>query len=288
MRIRSFELRRVVLVAVIVAAITALHYGTSPGELYLHVVYRELYFVPILLAALYFGKWGGIATALVTTALYAPHIAMSIRTAESTVGNVLEILFFCLFGGVVGSYVDIRRSYRREIPRTIAPPGSALSRKILVCIDQPAISQHIASFAGEQFGDNPEAAITLLCAPVEPNPDLFGNRKAFAEQASRAVADAEESLRQAAIVLRDRGVQGSRIDSRIVSSGKKRLSDVILQEQQDGEYDAIVLAKRHLTRAQEFLFGNVAVRVVREARCPVLVADEPGTGDDQAVSKSAV
>ncbi len=59
-----------------------------------------------------------------------------------------------------------------------------------------------------------------------------------------------------------------------MSEAGTRLSDLILREQREGHYDAIVVAKHRLTRAQEFLFGNVAIRLAREAPCPVVVVDE--------------
>ncbi len=185
------DLKRAAAIAAIVAAITALHYGTSPHRLPLHVVYREMYLVPILLAALYFGKWGGIATAGVITAFYVPHVAMSIHTAESTVGNVLEIVFFYLFGAAVGSYADIRRSYQRTIRRTGDAPTRRFGRKILVCIDESAAGQRAAGYAGDLFGKDPEASITLLCAPELPNPDFFSKSSSAANEASLAIAAAE-------------------------------------------------------------------------------------------------
>ena len=146
------DLRRAAAIAGLVAAITGLHYGTDPTYLHLHVLYRELYFVPILLAALRFGKWGGLGTALVTTALYAPHIAMSVRTPESTVGNVLEIVFFCVFGGIVGSYVDIRRGYEKAMTRAGPGPTDRIGRRVLVCLDGSAGSQSGRHQPSEMIG----------------------------------------------------------------------------------------------------------------------------------------
>ena len=192
------DLRRAAAIAGLVAAITGLHYGTDPTYLHLHVLYRELYFVPILLAALRFGKWGGLGTALVTTALYAPHIAMSVRTPESTVGNVLEIVFFCVFGGIVGSYVDIRRGYEKAMTRAGPGPTDRIGRRVLVCLDGSAGSQSAASYAGDVFGSDPEASVTLLWLP----PDVVAGfsrtvrRWARRRRAPRARRTTRSSVRQ--------------------------------------------------------------------------------------------
>jgi nucleotide-binding universal stress UspA family protein len=268
------DVKRVALIAILVAVIAALHYGTNPRDLPLHVFYRGMYFVPILLAALRFGRWGGIATAVGITVIYAPHVAMSIQTPESTVGNVLEIVLFYLFGAAVGSYADIRRDYRRTIQHTGAAPTRPIGHKILVCVDGSVVSQQAAGYAGALFGMGPEVSITLLFATSAPKPDLFANSKALADEASRAAVASENALQRAAAILREHGVPKASLSARVVAAEGARLSDVILREQRDGHHDVIVVGKHRLTRAQEFLFGNVAVRLAREAPCPVLVVGE--------------
>ena len=277
MAIERQDVKRAIAVAALVLGITALHYGTSPRELSLHVFYRDLYWLPILLAALRFGKWGGIITAIVITALYAPHVAMSVHTPESTVGNVLEILFFYLFGIAVGSYADMRQGYQRTMRRVGDAPAPRAGRKVLVWVDESAAGQQAAVYAGDLFGKDSEASLTLLCAPAEPNPDFFSDASEVASETSRAATAAEDAIRRASSNLRERGIPEASLSTRTVTGG--RLSEIILREQREGKYDIVVVGKHPLTRAQEFLFGNVAVRLVREAPCPVLiVANETSPG----------
>ena len=40
----------------------------------LHIVYRELYFIPIILAALWGGKKGGLITSIAVSLIYIPHV----------------------------------------------------------------------------------------------------------------------------------------------------------------------------------------------------------------------
>jgi len=275
---RPTRLTTAAAVALLVAAITALHYGTDPNALPLHVLYRELYLFPILLAALRFGKWGGLGTALVTTALFGPHVAMSIHTPESTVGNVLQVVFFCVFGGMVGSYADIRRGYVKAMARPAPVLSRRPGRKILVCLDGSAAGQAAAGYAGDLFGADPGASVTLLWLPADVGAGPFTDGRPLAETASSASRAAADGIGAATDLLRARGMGEGRVGAAMPAAGGKRPSDVILREQREGHHDVIVVAGHRLTRAQEFLFGNVAVRLVREARCPVLVVDETAAG----------
>lgn len=92
-----------VIVFGLVCFVSMLHYLTRQEETILHVIYRELYFLPIILAGFWFGLRGGLATALVITALYAPLITgRSSGLPGHDLGNFLEILLFNTVGILIG------------------------------------------------------------------------------------------------------------------------------------------------------------------------------------------
>jgi len=49
-----------------VALITLAHYSTGPQFLYLHDIFRRLYYIPIILGAFPFGMSGAVATEAVS------------------------------------------------------------------------------------------------------------------------------------------------------------------------------------------------------------------------------
>ena len=58
MNIQS-KLFKIVLIAALIVIISVLHYGAIRGNLGLHILHRELFFIPILLASFWFGlKFG--------------------------------------------------------------------------------------------------------------------------------------------------------------------------------------------------------------------------------------
>jgi nucleotide-binding universal stress UspA family protein len=71
------------------------------------------------------------------------------------------------------------------------------------------------------------------------------------------------------------GFDEARVESRFANSQNTRTSDVILEELKAGGFSATVIGRHRLSRAEEFLFGSVAIRLARQATCPVWVVGEP-------------
>ncbi|NOX24909.1 MAG: HAMP domain-containing histidine kinase [Deltaproteobacteria bacterium] len=91
-------------VFVLIISITALHYLTLREETIRHLVYRELYFLPIILLGLWFGLGGGLIASLLTTVLYIPSIPSwsSSALVGHNLGYFLEIILFNVVGPLVG------------------------------------------------------------------------------------------------------------------------------------------------------------------------------------------
>ncbi len=65
--------KRVFLI-LLLAGITLLHYSTDQSRYYFHVFYGELYFLPIVLAAFWFGLRGALLVSVTITVCYLPFI----------------------------------------------------------------------------------------------------------------------------------------------------------------------------------------------------------------------
>jgi signal transduction histidine kinase len=95
----------ILLLAII--AITIVHYVTRQEESSLHVIFRELYFIPIILAGFWFGLRGGLTTSILISVLYLP-IAIGVpdHSAGHKLGNLLQIILFNVTGILVGWLQD--------------------------------------------------------------------------------------------------------------------------------------------------------------------------------------
>jgi len=128
-RQQTFHLSVVLLMVVF---ISVFHHLTRQEEIILHVIFRELYFLPIILAGFMFGVRGGLIAALGVSVLYVPLVVSKQGDFSGhDLGNLLEILLFNIVGIMVGWLRD-RDLYRQELKRQ--QDGLANIGKTVSCI----------------------------------------------------------------------------------------------------------------------------------------------------------
>ena len=110
---------RMLLLALFIIAISLLHYLTPLHLHYLHDIFQRLYYLPIILAAIWFGLIGGLACSLAVSVMYAPHILFQWGghlTVE--LEKYLEIVLYNIVGGVTGLLVQRERERSVELQKT--------------------------------------------------------------------------------------------------------------------------------------------------------------------------
>ncbi len=105
---------KVALLAIFTVGLSMAHYATSLNVPIAHDIMDRLYYVPIALAAFWFGRKGSIAVGLAATLFYIPHIIqweLGHSAAHPAYGNkYVEAVMYPLFGFFVGYLVDIIRA----------------------------------------------------------------------------------------------------------------------------------------------------------------------------------
>lgn len=115
---RSSIIRPAVLAAFIVG-ISLLHYLTPLHLHYLHDIYQRFYYLPIILAALWYGFRGGLLCSIVVSMAYAPHILFQWGghlTVEME--KYLEIVLYNIVGGMTGLLSQRERERTVELQKT--------------------------------------------------------------------------------------------------------------------------------------------------------------------------
>jgi len=103
----------------IIAAITIVHYSVSHTYIYIHDISRRLYYLPIILASYWFGKSGGIYSALTITLAYFPHALFYWYGKHPRyLDNMIEIVFFNVVGYMIGSYIEKKNEQRLSAEKT--------------------------------------------------------------------------------------------------------------------------------------------------------------------------
>jgi len=105
-----------------IAAITAVHFTTGPELHWLHDVLRRLYYLPILLAAFTAGLRGGLTSALLVCAAYAPHAFTHLghKDPAMTLEKALEMVLYLVVGVVAGTLVDRERRRQEQLQAALA------------------------------------------------------------------------------------------------------------------------------------------------------------------------
>jgi signal transduction histidine kinase len=114
-----------------IAAITALHYGTSEHVHWLHDVLRRLYYLPILLAAFSLGLRGALLASLAASIAYGPHgfLLFTHHDPAREVEKALEVLLYNVVAVVAGVLADRERRERRRQEETAARLARSLAEK---------------------------------------------------------------------------------------------------------------------------------------------------------------
>lgn len=115
---KSSIVRPLILISFIIG-ISLLHYLTPLHLPYLHDIFQRLYYLPIILAALWYGFRGGLICSIIVSIAYAPHILFQWGghlTMEME--KYLEILLYNTVGGVTGSLSQRERERTVELQRT--------------------------------------------------------------------------------------------------------------------------------------------------------------------------
>ncbi len=110
--------RQVLTIAGMLIAVTVLHlYANSFGQVdWLHLLYRRLYYVPILYAAFIFGKRGGFLTAVAASMPFAMYAHMSLGGLFGDhVDNLLEIVMYFAVGVLFGALHDMEERKTRDL-----------------------------------------------------------------------------------------------------------------------------------------------------------------------------
>ncbi len=100
------------MVVALAAAVSIAHFATGKHHAGLHAAYEYAYYLPVLLAAYWYGAPGGLLTALLCAALYLPHIqATWADNAPYAASQYGELVAYHMIGGIVGLLVTrLRRS----------------------------------------------------------------------------------------------------------------------------------------------------------------------------------
>jgi signal transduction histidine kinase len=112
-------LPRLALLLAAIAGISLLHYLTPLHLHYLHDIFQRLYYLPIILAAFWFGLRGGLGCSLIVSIVYAPHLLFQWGGDPALeLEKYLEVLLYNIVGAVTGLLAQRDQQRSRQLQRT--------------------------------------------------------------------------------------------------------------------------------------------------------------------------
>jgi nucleotide-binding universal stress UspA family protein len=160
-------------------------------------------------------------------------------------------------------------------------------RNILIAVDASENSNRAVNYAGEITRNAPGFKIQLLHVERLPERDIFPDEKQWKAACKNQERDVRAFLLRARNALEAKGVVPDAISEEYVvhcrspfytpsphCSMGHSIAQNILMAADRGGFGTVVIGRRGLSKAEEFLFGSVSTKIIHSARnCTVWVVE---------------
>lgn len=139
-------------------------------------------------------------------------------------------------------------------------------KRIIIAIDESPRSTNAIEYVASIAGHLAEVQLCLLHVYPEPPPDYYQSGATLDEYKAEQEERAKLLFAQAKKVLQARGIAPQAITSRCRIAGQQSISATILDLQVRENYGTIVVGKRGISKAEEFLFGSISNALIHNGR----------------------
>ncbi len=146
---------------------------------------------------------------------------------------------------------------------------------ILLAMDESENAIRAAQYVGRIIGSSRKNfQVTLTHVLVRPSADLFeepGGALKYEQEAKRKM---EAVFAKASGVLTGAGLSSEAVRNKFIVTDEPGIAQGLLAEQKAGRYGTVVVGRRGVTKAEEFLFGSVSNKIIHHAKdCAVWVVE---------------
>ncbi|HEB69838.1 MAG TPA: universal stress protein [Desulfobulbus sp.] len=145
-------------------------------------------------------------------------------------------------------------------------------KNVLIAVADTSTSDRGIEYAAHILAQLEGVQICLLHIYPEPPPDYYSSGGSLTEYKEQQYKTASALLDRSAAMLMDFGLPEQAIRRDIRMAEQKTISQAILGVQVEGKFGTVVVGKRGLSKAEEFLFGSISNGLVHHTRnCTVWV-----------------
>ena len=185
---------------------------------------------------------------------------------------MVEVLTFNVVAFFLGKYQDLRKSQFTKVRETLHGVES-LGRQghgVLVCIDNSPNALRAAQYVADNFEKHKNSAVSIIGFVRVPAPRFFPDPYEYNKIKAENERTISELTQKAYELILAEGFPPEAVKFKTVMLQEESTVNKIIEELQISHHDTIVLGGTKMSKAEEFVFGNVAVKLVREACCPVI------------------
>lgn len=139
-------------------------------------------------------------------------------------------------------------------------------KRIIIAIDDSPRSINAVEYVGSIAGHLAAVHICLLHIYPEPPPDYYRSGATLDAYQATQEEKARALFTQTEKILQDHGIAPLTITSKCLMADHKSISAAILDMQVREQYGTIVVGKRGIPKAEEFLFGSISNALIHNAR----------------------
>lgn len=259
------------IVIIVTAVVAIIHLFIPEQYLVLHIVFRSLYFIPIVYMALSQGRRAGLITALIISLVFLPHFFIASASSEFIAGNAVAIALFNLCGFFVGNFREASEVNLTErlLQKQSVPYRNIEQQRVLFYADETPLSLGAAQWFGNRF-DLSKTLVVLLTVSNRNREEIAADKINGQHISDKGLPlkplfDIKNTFIKSGVNKDNIETITTTISERVPISGK------IVEFSQEQAFDMIVLCKHNKKKSEEFLFGDTALQVLRKTTIPVLV-----------------
>lgn len=135
-----------------------------------------------------------------------------------------------------------------------------MKKSILLALNDSKSSRRVLDYLIDFFSNPSGTELTLLHVFRKPtaSEELMGE-KFMRGQHQRFLNFLEESKK----ALVQQGYESELIDVRLVTEPYPTIADGIIDQFQKGDYNMVIIGRKRMSRTEEFVLGDVGVKLVR-------------------------
>lgn len=147
-------------------------------------------------------------------------------------------------------------------------------RHLLVAVDESENSKRTVNYVADFFGNDKDVFITLLSIVPEPSEDYFPTDLEREQWLADQKKTMGEALNAYKLMLLEGGFEEKKIEIKLSVIPCISIADAILKEQEKLRCCIVVVGRRGITHAEEFVFGSTSNKILHRAtHCAVMVVE---------------